>query len=209
MNCGAAEPRTIHLSSSSGSGNGPSGSSAAGPSSGCAGPGGASSSGSGAAAPVSPAQFFRLRAGSEGAVRRGGWGWRNCRVAWEEAVRKENRVERLVARSDPAAAERRLMQRLLVARLEAVTFKGCSGGLWRAEQPLAVAAQAGVAWVVHHAGVCTGSDLQPCNKQLHVSVGPTWCIEPLSALCEALTCQLTLTCLLPDRRQLPLGGAVA
>ena len=137
VNCGAAEPRTIHLSSSSGSGsgNGPSSSAAAGPSSACASPGGASGSGGGGGggAAAAPAQFFRLRAGSEGAVRRGGWGWRNCRVAWEEAVRKENRVERMVAHSDPAAAERRLMQRLLVARLEAVSFKGCTGGVDRIE----------------------------------------------------------------------------
>ena len=43
-------------------------------------------------------------------------------------MQQENRVERLVARSDPAAAEKRLQQRLLVARLEALAFKGCSGG---------------------------------------------------------------------------------
>jgi hypothetical protein len=42
-------------------------------------------------------------------------------------MRRENRVERLVARSDPVAAEKRLQQRLLVARLEAVTFRGCTG----------------------------------------------------------------------------------
>lgn len=135
VNCGAAEPRTIHLSSSSGSGAGPSAGAAAGPPSAYSSPGGASSSsgGSGASSAASPSQFFRLRAGSEGAVRRGGWGWHRSRAAWEEAVRRENRVERLVARSDPAAAERRLMQRLLVARLEAAAFKGCSGGhelLW-------------------------------------------------------------------------------
>lgn len=42
-------------------------------------------------------------------------------------MRLENRCERMVARADPAAAEKRLHQRLLVARLEAVAFKGCSG----------------------------------------------------------------------------------
>jgi hypothetical protein len=50
-------------------------------------------------------------------------------------MQQENRVERLVARSDPAAAEKRLQQRLLVARLEGFAFKGCSGawvGSWAA-----------------------------------------------------------------------------
>ena len=138
VNCGAAEPRTIHLSSSSGSGSGgggggPGGGGGGAAAVGCAGPsssgGGGSSSSSAAAA---PSHLLRLRAGGEAQVARRGWGWRQSRAAWEEAVRRENRVERLVARSNPAAAERRLMQRLLVARLEPVAFKGCSGAARRA-----------------------------------------------------------------------------
>lgn len=63
-----------------------------------------------------------------------GFGWRDARAAFESAMRQENRVERMVARSDPAAAEKRLQQRLLVAKLEAVAFKGCAGGWGRRPQ---------------------------------------------------------------------------
>jgi hypothetical protein len=58
-----------------------------------------------------------------------GFGWREARASFEHAMRHENRVERLVARSDPVAAEKRLQQRLLIAKLEAVPFKGCTGGV--------------------------------------------------------------------------------
>lgn len=43
-------------------------------------------------------------------------------------MERENRVERLVARCDAAAAEKRLQHRLLVARLEPAAFRGCTGG---------------------------------------------------------------------------------
>lgn len=42
-------------------------------------------------------------------------------------MERENRVERLVARCDAAAAEKRLQHRLLVARLEPAAFRGCTG----------------------------------------------------------------------------------
>ncbi|KAL4857430.1 hypothetical protein ACK3TF_002303 [Chlorella vulgaris] len=76
-------------------------------------------------AAASPSNFQRLRASPD---RESGFGWRDSRAAFELALRRENRVERMVARSDPVAAEQRLMQRLLVARLEAVPFKGCTSG---------------------------------------------------------------------------------
>lgn len=56
-----------------------------------------------------------------------GFGWRERRAAFEAAMERENRVERLVARSDAAASEKRLQHRLMVARLEPVAFRGCSG----------------------------------------------------------------------------------
>jgi hypothetical protein len=74
-------------------------------------------------AAASPSNFQRLRASPD---RESGFGWRDSRAAFELALRRENRVERMVARSDPVAAEKRLMQRLLVARLEALPFKGCT-----------------------------------------------------------------------------------
>ncbi|EFN51212.1 hypothetical protein CHLNCDRAFT_141190 [Chlorella variabilis] len=133
VNCGAAEPHTIHISSSSGSGSSAGGSlsrsSSRGTSSGGAGdgsgtrsPAGCNSSDSSPAA-LASSHFRRLRAFPH---RRSGFGWRDARAAFESAMRQENRVERMVARSDPAAAEKRLQQRLLVAKLEAVAFKGCA-----------------------------------------------------------------------------------
>ena len=58
-----------------------------------------------------------------------GFGWRERRAAFEAAMQRENRAERLVARGDLAGAEKRLQHRLLVARLEGLAFRGCTGGL--------------------------------------------------------------------------------
>ena len=173
VNCGAAEPSTFQISSSSGNGiSSRAASSSSGSSSGKASAAvaaatasaGSSSGGAGAA----PACFRRLKAAQQGESGEhtrallctasqalppagsllpppaphspacvpkcqcslclpAGFGWQDRRAAFELAMQQENRVERLVARSDPAAAEKRLQQRLLVARLEAFAFKGCSG----------------------------------------------------------------------------------
>lgn len=120
VNCGAAQPHTIHLSSSSGGSSGQGGSARGG--SPAHDPACSSSS-----AACGPTLFRRLRAAAPGAAHCG-WGWRDARAAFELAMRQENRVERMVARTDSAAAEKRLLQRLLVARLEAAAFKGCAGG---------------------------------------------------------------------------------
>lgn len=126
VNCGAAEPPstasgrpTIHLSSSSAHSAKPAAGGAA------AAPGSGASSCGGCSDCAAPMLFRRLRAAAPGVE--SGFGWREARLAFEEAMQRENRCERLVARDRRAAAQQRLQKRLLVARLEAVPFKGCSG----------------------------------------------------------------------------------
>ncbi|GAB4820086.1 hypothetical protein N2152v2_007132 [Parachlorella kessleri] len=68
--------------------------------------------------------FVRLRAFEDTT----GFGWRECKAVFDDARRVENRVERMVSDADPAAAERRILQRLAASRLEVVSPKGKGGG---------------------------------------------------------------------------------
>ncbi|PSC76272.1 OTU family cysteine protease [Micractinium conductrix] len=131
VNVGAAEPHTIHMSSSSGRGAAVGGGGAAAGaapqrslSDGAAGSNAAAGSSAACSSPGASALFRRLRAAHDDS----GFGWRERRAAFEAAMQRENRAERLVARGDLAGAEKRLQHRLLVARLEGLAFRGCTGG---------------------------------------------------------------------------------
>ena len=57
-----------------------------------------------------------------------GFGWRDARADFEASMAREHRTERLVGRGSPVAEERRLLQRLLLARLEPWPLKTRAGG---------------------------------------------------------------------------------
>lgn len=57
-----------------------------------------------------------------------GFDWTDARRSWEAAAHADQRAERLVGRGQPAAEARRLRQRLMLARLEAVPGSGSGGG---------------------------------------------------------------------------------
>lgn len=70
--------------------------------------------------------YVRLRAVADPAAA-ASTTWRERKAAFDEARRVENRVERLVCDADPAAAERRILQRLATSRLEVATPKAKCG----------------------------------------------------------------------------------
>lgn len=72
----------------------------------------------GALSPRSP-PFVRLRALNQ----RAGFGWKDCKAAFDQARRSENRVERMVCDVNANASEKRILQRLSMCRLEMISPK--------------------------------------------------------------------------------------
>lgn len=56
------------------------------------------------------------------------FGWRDCRAAYEASVASENRSDRFAADAEPGAAAKRVLGRLLMARLEPVVLRGRGQG---------------------------------------------------------------------------------